>query len=324
MSKRDFIFSVLDNKPTDRVPVGFWFHFVPDGLKEYTPENIRKNLEGHKKFYEAFQPDLLKIMSDGFFVYPNDTISGIKTPEDLNSVKASHPEKWIQDQIDLVKELVGLYGNEVVTLYNIFAPATYLWWGLEAGNSPVTVEQAARENPEGLKHALEEIASDIRDLAVRAITEGGADGIYLSVRNIQGTEKEKYLKYVAPGELEILNAANGHSEYNVLHICGYAGYKNDLTVYTDYPAKAFNWAVTTENVSLAEGKKLFGGRAVIGGFDHTTNGVLYKGTREEIEKETGEILKNAGNTGVMIGADCTVPADIDISHLQWVREKAGA
>ena len=35
-----------------------------------------------------------------------------------------------------------------------------------------------------------------------------------------------------------------------------------------------------------------------------------------------KLLAEAGREGVIIGADCTVPSDIDIERLQWVREKA--
>lgn len=77
-----------------------------------------------------------------------------------------------------------------------------------------------------------------------------------------------------------------------------------------------------ENVSLLEGKKIFGNRAVIGGFDNTANGILYRGSKEEIENFTEQLLKDVGTTGVILGADCTVPSDIDLKHLAWVREKA--
>lgn len=34
------------------------------------------------------------------------------------------------------------------------------------------------------------------------------------------------------------------------------------------------------------------------------------------------LISEAGKEGIIIGADCTVPADIDIERLKWVREKA--
>ena len=50
--------------------------------------------------------------------------------------------------------------------------------------------------------------------------------------------------------------------------------------------------------------------------------VIYTGNKEEIEEETRNILDEAGTTGVVLGADCTIPRDTDVNHLAWVREAA--
>jgi hypothetical protein len=55
------------------VPVGFWFHFLKDAetgdaLKD--PGMPGRDLAGHKAFIEAFKPDMVKVMTDGFFFYP--------------------------------------------------------------------------------------------------------------------------------------------------------------------------------------------------------------------------------------------------------------
>ena len=71
-----------------------------------------------------------------------------------------------------------------------------------------------------------------------------------------------------------------------------------------------NWAAKVEGVSLKEGKALFHGKAVIGGFGQTEKDVIYTGNKEEIEEETRNIL------------DCTIPRDTDVNHLAWVREAA--
>lgn len=95
-----------------------------------------------------------------------------------------------------------------------------------------------------------------------------------------------------------------------------------MSWYTDYPAKAINWAAVVEGVPLEEGKRLFGGKAVIGGFGNLDNEILYTGTKEEIQAETKRLLAAAGRTGVILGADCTVPRDTDWKHFEWVREAA--
>ena len=41
----------------------------------------------------------------------------------------------------------------------------------------------------------------------------------------------------------------------------------------------------------------------------TRSDVLYTGTREEITAATNRILDEAGTTGIILGADCTIPGD---------------
>lgn len=327
MSNKQFVINAFNNREVERVPVGFWFHFVEgeefnQGLQR--EEIIQKNIDGHRAFYEKFKPDFIKLMSDGFFQYPNDVLIKGGTTKELKKIKPlgkNHP--WIEKQVQLVKSLTDIFGNDVASFYNIFSPATFLRIQLSNSSSNVTISDYFKEDKVALKYALDVISEDIAILATRVIEEGKADGIYLSVQNIQDKDftTEDYLDIIAPSEKNVLQAANSVSEYNILHICGYEGARNDLTIYKDYNAKVINWAVNIEKVSLLEGKKLFGNRTVIGGFDNTANGILYRGSKEEIENFTEQLLLDVGTTGVILGADCTVPSDIDLKHLVWVREK---
>lgn len=327
MSKRQLVIDALNNKPVERVPVGFWFHFADSsefskGL--INPAVISKNIEGHNKFVAEFKPDFVKLMSDGFFEYPNPVLFNIKSPEELLKLKpigSEHP--WIIRQVELVRALTDSFGSEVLTFYNIFAPATYL--KLLFGNTGNKVlADLMLKNKDAVKHALNIIAEDLATLSRRVISEGKADGIYLSVQNVQDSRiaPALYKEVIAPGELFVLESANKVSENNILHICGYEGSRNDLSLYVHYDAKAVNWAVNVEGISLAEGKRLFGGRAVIGGFDNTQGGILYSGSRAEIESFTEKLLRESGTTGIILGADCTVPGDIGLNRLDWVRNKA--
>ena len=168
------------------------------------------------------------------------------------------------------------------------------------------------------------IAANTEKLARAVIEEGGADGIYLSVQSIQDISvgPDLYAEVISPAELSVLTTANAAGGKNILHVCGYEGARNNLSIFKNYPAKAVNFASTVEGLSLAEGKKLFGGKAVIGGFANTKKGLLYTGTKEEIQAETKRLLKDAGKTGIILGADCTVPKDISFERFEWVREAA--
>ena len=121
-----------------------------------------------------------------------------------------------------------------------------------------------------------------------------------------------------PSDLKVLEAANEYSSYNMLHCCGWAGDKNRVEVWQDYPAKAVNWAVFVENMPLTEGKKFFGGKCVLGGFDNRDEGVLWSGSREAIEEFTQKWLRENTENGMIIGADCSLGRGMDLDHIKWV------
>lgn len=329
-TKRQLVLAAFNNEPADRVPVGFWYHFLADpehadGLGH--PEVVAENIAGLKRFYNDFQPDFVKIMSDGFFAYPNKAlfnIASVKAVEGIKPIGENAP--WIEEQVNLVKQATSAFGSEVLLFYNIFAAPRYLEFMHSAGDANGNFVKLLNEDKAALKHILDVVSDDLAALARRVIRDGKADGIYLSVQNIPRPEvtHDIYEEVIAPAERKILVAANEASENNILHICGYEGTRNDLTWYKDYAAKAINYAANVEGIELAEGKQIFGGKAIIGGFDNTKNGVLYRGTKEEIELATEEIVRKAGKKGLIIGADCTVPNDIDVKRLHWVRDKAAA
>ena len=96
--------------------------------------------------------------------------------------------------------------------------------------------------------------------------------------------------------------------------------RNDIKLFKDYPAQVINWAVGPEGISLAEGRNIFGGRTVLGGFENGKDGLLYNGSKEAIQEKVKEIIADTGTHGLIIGADCTVPSDINHERIEWVRE----
>ncbi|MDR0635635.1 MAG: uroporphyrinogen decarboxylase [Treponema sp.] len=336
MSKRELVLKTFRNEKPERTPVGFWFHYAKDELVDgfENPEVFEANIAGHRKFYTDFQPDLVKIMTDGYFIYPNKLFMEAKTLDDLRKVQPiGENHEWIERQVGFAKTIRGIFGDEVLSFYNIFAPATLFKFGNHGEkNAAKLFTDFAVEDAAALARALRVVAGDLAILAQRVISEAKISGLYYSVHDVADSRFSDALRLSvnAPADRVLLDAANetgAASEtgaLNILHICGYEGQRNQLSHYVDYPAQIINWATTVEKVSLGQGKRLFGGRPVIGGFDSTVNGVLYKGGKAEIEAETGRLLREAGTTGVVLGADCTIPRDIKLDHLRWVRDAAAA
>ncbi|SFB83012.1 uroporphyrinogen decarboxylase family protein [Streptococcus equinus] len=327
-TKREWVLKAFKNETVDKVPVGFWYHFTSDDERSdgFNPVIFNKNIAGHQKFISDVNPDFVKIMSDGFFTYPNDFIrEGITSIRDLEGIKSigeNHP--WINKQVELAKKIREDFPEDIASFYNIFAPATYLKWHLagKGGNGDHVIEDFIKEDAELTKQVLDVIAFDIGLLTKRLIEEAGVDGIYLSVQNLQDSRLSRieYDHVIRPGELHVLNRAISAGGTNILHICGYEGATNDISYYTDYPADVINWAVELEGVSLSEGRQLFGGKTVLGGFRNTENDLLYRGSKEAIQDKVKQLLEEAGRQGVVIGADCTVPSDIASERIAWVKE----
>lgn len=326
-NKKQLVLDALNNKPTERVPVGFWFHYTKNEMLPVSenPEMRKQNLDGHKKFVQEFKPDFVKLMSDGYFFEPKTAnfLHNVKSAKELYELKpVSKDDSWITEQVSLVKELTSSFGNEVLTFYNIFAPATAFKWSVESADKKLA--QLIKEDKYAVLYALSVIAKNTQAVAEAVISEGKADGIYLSVQTIQDAfvGPDLYAEVISPSELSVLNAAIGAGGKNILHVCGYEGARNNLSLFKNYPANAVNFASVVEGVSLAEAKKIFGGKTIIGGFANTTDGILFSGTKEEIQTETKRILKDSGRTGIILGADCTIPRSTDLQHLEWIREAA--
>ena len=325
--KKELVWNAFNNKPVERVPVGFWFHYTgnhPVASVYEHPEMREKNISGHKKFVNEFKPDFIKLMSDGYFFEPetDSVIKNAKSASDLGKLKLiSADDKWIRDQVSLVRELTLAFGKDVLTFYNVFAPATAFKW---SAGGDARLAAFIKEDKHAVIRALSVIAQNTSLLARAVIKEGGADGIYLSAQTIQDVSvgPDVYAEVISPSELAVLTSANAVSETNILHICGYEGARNNFVLFKNYPAKVINFASVVEGISLSEGKKLFGGKAVIGGFANTSEGVLYKGTKEEVQAETKRLISEAGKTGIILGADCTVPIDTPFERFEWVREAA--
>ncbi|MBP2623702.1 uroporphyrinogen decarboxylase [Streptococcus oricebi] len=330
-SKKELLLKAFRGEELERVPVGFWFHFVRPEEKTQgldNPEIFQKNLAGHRKFIQEARPDFIKIMSDGFFKYPSsyysDQIQSIRELEKIEPLGPNHP--WIEQQLDLVREIRASFPEELASFYNIFAPVSYLkrWFRKDQSRGDRELADFLAEDPLLLSRVLGVIAQDIASLSQRLILEAGIEGIYLSTQTIQDqrVSGQAYQAYIEPSNLAVLEAANQVGGQNILHICGFEGASNDLDLFKDYPAQVFNWASRHEGLSLAQGRQLFKGRTVLGGFENGPDGLLHRGSREELEEETKRLLAENGTRGLILGADCTVAADFELERLDWIRQAA--
>ena len=327
MTKRELVFKAFGNEPVERVPVGFWFHFLEfdqfNMALDY-PELLEKVIEGHKKYRDDFDPDFVKMMTDGLFMRPRTSYPPVNCPKDLYKIKRlPEDHRYFEYSVKQAKAVRALFDKDVPVFFNIFSPLFHFTHMLNGNDDLSRTSAFLFEEPEAVVYALDVISQDLCYMTDRVIEEAGLDGIYLSVNNGGRVIREDlYKKYISPSEEKVLAEANSFTKHNILHICGWRGRTNIISCYRDYDAEVFNWAVHEEGLSLKAGKEYFHGKAVIGGFNQQQGELINVGSREAIQAEVDNILRESGTTGVIIGADCTVPADTPIEHLIWAREQA--
>lgn len=322
MDKRTRVLSAMNLREVDHVPVGFWFHFSGEEALG------QPNVDAHLRYYRETDLDFLKVMCDGYFVYPMEPVKSAADWNLLSPLPEDHP--FIREQVERAKAIVSGIGGERCVFYNVFAPFSSLRFGAAAnGLSDSTVMAHLREDPRAVMHALDAVAQTNALLAEKLISEAGCDGVYYCVQGGETTRftPGEYRRFIRPSDLYVLERANRFSDNNILHMCGWAGDRNQLALWQDYPAKVVNWAVHVEGMSLAKGRFFFGGRTVLGGYQtlwdsQSRHGLLYTGTREELQAYTRNLILSYGKMGLMLGGDCTIDSKIDWERIRWVVEAA--
>lgn len=294
--------AALKGEMPDRVPASFWFHFPKEQA------HGEASVKAHLNYFRQADLDFLKIMNE----HPYRVETPIKNPSDWRKIKpAPLKSDFYQHQLDEIKMITDELAGECLTTTTIFNP-------FASGNhaSDKLVTEHLKADPDSVNIGLGTIAESLAEFAC-ACLEAGADGIYFSA---QGGEADRFdehtfLEFLKPHDLTVLNAVKDRGELNIIHIC-----RDNirLHLYSNYPGDVINWASTTKhNIPLTAGKKLFK-RTILGGLDN--RGVIVHGSAEEIQQEVHKIIKDFGPKQLIIGADCTLPTDIDIENIRAVIE----
>lgn len=302
------VLSTLRGEPVDRPPVCFWHHFGAIGPEATVREHVR--------FYRESGEDILKMMCDEFFIYP---LPESPSARDLLSLRPlGRQSAYISGQVERAARINEALAGEAFTLYNAFSPYATLKHALGDGESMALL----RASEQAALHALDVIAEDTCLLIEGILTQTGTRGMMLP---LQGAERgrftpEEYARLIAPSDRRVVLCADALSDANLLHLCGWDGVPNQLDLWKDYPGRIVNWAVGVEGLSLAAGRALFPGRVVMGGFDNREGALLHRGEKERIRAFTRTLLQEAGAEGLIVGADCSLPPDIDPARIRWVIE----
>lgn len=299
MNKIQRVRAVLNGQKPDRVPVSFWFHFPPKG-----EVRGKDSVNAHLDYFRRSGIDFLKIMNE----HPYSVNIEIKNPSDWRKIKPAPLESdFYQQQLDEIKMITDKLGGACLTTTTIFNPFSS---GNHASGKMVT--EHLKADPQSVNIGLKTIAESLAEFSV-ACLDAGADGIYFSAQGGEADrfEEQTFLDFIKPHDLTVLNAVKDKGELNITHIC-----RDNirLHLYSNYPGDVINWAATSKNnIPLAAGKQLFK-RTILGGMDN--EGVIVDGPVEAIQQNVFDILDSFGVKDLIIGADCTLPSNVNIEHLQ--------
>lgn len=313
MNKTERVQNAFEGKPVDKVPVSMWFHFQRDD--RYGDEFVKT----HLNYYRATNIDFLKLMNDAFFPFPIDV--KINKASDWRSLKPKGKNsKYIREQAEYAARINDVLQGDCMTFWSIFAPFSSMRFTV---GDPMVTEQL-KEDPQSVIEGMKAVAQDCADISELCTTAGGCSGTYIALHSadVGRYTEEQYRSWIMPQELKVLEMANATSRYNIAHLCGWSGIKNNLNWWKDYPAQLMHWAANVDDVTWEQGKAYFGKKTRMGGFDSRAAGLLYNGTEAEIKAETKRLISVSGTQGVILGADCTVPSDIDYNRIKWVVEAA--
>ena len=310
MTKKERVLAVMQKKPADVVPAGFWFHYKPD----YTPAEM---VAAHMELYRETDMDIIKIMQD--YAYPVE--GKITCAEDWYhiGVKGTDSPEFAK-MTEVIKGIRREAGDDVLLFQTMFGPfkAASMAFGDDV------LMKYSKEAPEAVQAGIRRIAGALEEWA-KGYLEAGADGIYYSAQfgEVGRFTQEQWEALVKPFDLQILGVAEQAADkYNILHICGEPEYafKTWVDRFAQYPADLVNWSVKDNGYSLEKGRETFHA-AILGGMNNKGN--ILTGPAEAIEEEVSEILERFGTTGIMIGADCTIQGkNIRLDYIKAAIEAA--
>ncbi len=314
MDRRELLHAVLRGERVDRVLCGFWNHFPP----EYRTGTAA--VRAHVDYYRKVKPDMLKVMNEHFYRIET-SIAEVSHWQNLRPLPFARTgyEQYIEEfrmvRAELPKDLplFATVHGVLVSAYHATEEPGYF------ANPDNLVSRHLREDPETVATALESVVQTLSELISRLI-EVGADGIYYAALGGEAHRFERSLfeQFIKPLDAQIINHIRDLGAISILHICKE---NTVIPMYDGINADIINWAVHDNHHPLAAGRRLFPGKTLLGGY-HGRSGVLVHGSLDEIARRAVAIVDEVGRERLILGADCTLPEDIEPARIRAAMEAA--
>jgi uroporphyrinogen decarboxylase len=310
VNKRDKLLNWLDQSQSpSMIPAAFFIHF---------PQSYRRGqaaVDMHLAYFRHTGMDFVKIQYELTFPHHPE----IQTPDDWAAMPL-YGREFFQDQLDVVRGIIDDAGDEALVIQTLYSPF------MSAGHttSDAIITKHIKTAPGKVKQGLD-IITESTLWFIRECIKLGIDGFYAST---QGGESHRFAgtslfsEIIKPYDLAVMEEINLACPFNILHICDYNGGYDDLTPFLDYPGDVVTYPLKlgNRNLSPQEVSQLFR-RPIMGGLDR--HGIIATGTQEEIRVLVHNLLQDTP-ARFILGADCTLPGDINWDNIKAAIDTAHA
>lgn len=311
MNKEDILDLILNGKPLQRgIPCGFWMHFPSSN------QVGEASVEIHKEYYDATQVQLMKMMNE--HLYHTDV--EIHSSQDWRKITSVPLDKtgYVEylEEIRQFRRAKGENAFILATIHGVLVSACHATDGV--GKFPDlenTVTRHLKKDPESVCVGLSAIADTLLELSIESI-KAGADGIYYAALGAEESRFSEafYTKYIKPIEIKLLSEVKKEGIV-FLHIC--KDYPR-IPMFADYPCHVVNWTEHVCNTTLEEALDLFPKKSIMCGFDNRPGSLLFDGDIDELTSHIISLSEKVGRDRLLIGADCTLPANTDLNRLREI------
>ena len=314
MNRKERVYRVLERKPVDRVPAGFWLHF---------PESMHHGdaaIKAHMDFVRDTGVDILKVMNENLLY---DGESKILSTADLGKFRRfGRKDKIFMDQMDIIKRIADQADGEYPILATIHGLVASVFHATGFAGNYVGMGYGlsifCREKKQEMRDVFDMFTDSLMEL-VDCSLEAGADGIFYAALGGEANWffHDEYMENVAGFEQKLYGHIKEKTPFNVLHICKS---NIDFERFIDLNPAVVNWSIYHNNTSLTRGAELFPNSVILGGFQDRS-GVLVDGTDEQIQAHTDKVLDEMKGKRFIVGSDCTLPTHISSDRIRCVVEE---
>lgn len=312
MNKRENVINLLAGRDYDFVPAGFWIHFD----EEINQGSVEDKAQAHLNFAQESDLSVVKIMNENEFRRDEQ----VKRASDWANIPVvPKSDKLFTEQREITERTLELLDGEYYTLGTVHGLVASLSHssGVKYAGSLEVLLAHARENKQAVLDAIKKTTENVIQM-VQLMNESDIDGVYYAAL---GGEKDRlprefFEEFIAPYDQMIMDEIENKSLF--LHIC-----KNDIDFdrFKNYPADVVNWAIHETDLDLVDGKELFADQIILGGMDDRS-GVLVEGDESQIKAEIDRIVSVMDGRPFILGADCTLPTDIDYDRIRLASQYA--